>query len=77
VAVTTRALDLNAEPRRDVPQWSETRWNGCWNPDAGVGLYMHMGRFRKDLDMWWAQTVAYLPEGRLAVDRSWGRAPDQ
>jgi hypothetical protein len=69
-------VDLNVEPRRDVPQWSETRWNGCWNPDEGVGLYIHMGRFRQDLDMWWAQTVAYLPEGRLAVDRSWGRTPE-
>lgn len=69
-------MDTNVEPNHDVPKWSETRWSGCWNPEQGVGLYLHMGRFRKDLDMWWAQTVAYLPEGRLAVDRSWGRQPD-
>src|ERR1035441_6148416 len=70
------AMDLNVEPNHETEAWSETRWNGCWNPEQGVGLYTHMGRFRKDLEIWWAQTVAYLPDGRLAVDRSWGRTPD-
>jgi hypothetical protein len=70
-------VDLNVEPNYEIEAWSETRWNGCWNPDQGVGLYTHMGRFRKELDLWWAQTVAYLPGGRLAVDRSWGRTPDR
>ena len=64
-------LDLNLEPNRTIPRWSETRWNGCWCPEDGVGLYLHMGRFRHDLDIWWAQTVAYLPGGELVVDRSW------
>ena len=64
-------LDLNLEPNRTIPRWSETRWNGCWSPEDGVGLYLHMGRFRHDLDIWWAQTVAYLPGGELVVDRSW------
>lgn len=53
--------------------WSETRWNCCWSPDAGVGLYIHAGRFREDVDLWWVQSVAYLPDGRLAVDRAWCR----
>jgi hypothetical protein len=69
-------MDTNVAPNHQVPKWSETRWSGCWNPDEGVGLYLHMGRFRKDLDMWWAQTVAYLPDRRLVVDRSFGRQPD-
>src|ERR1700738_1809631 len=66
------SLDATLRPNHDVPKWGETRWNGCWNPDEGVGLYLHMGRFRHGLDLWWAQTVAYLPDGMLAVDRSWG-----
>jgi hypothetical protein len=70
-------VDLNVLPNRDTPMWSETRWNGCWNPDERVGLYTHMGRFRKDLDLWWAQTVAYLPHGELVVDRSWGRSTER
>jgi hypothetical protein len=69
-------MDYNVTVKRDVPMWSETRWNGCWNAEAGVGIYLHMGRFRKDLDIWWAQTVAYLPDGQLAVDRTWGRCTD-
>ena len=64
--------DLNVTPKHDVPLWSETRWNGCWNPEQGVGLYIHAGRFRGNLDLWWAQTVVYLPDGRLAVDRPLG-----
>jgi hypothetical protein len=69
-------MDYNVSPKYDVPMWSETRWNGCWNAEAGVGLYLHMGRFRKDLDIWWVQTVAYLPGGELVVDRTWARCTD-
>ena len=61
-------MDRNVAARRDVPMWSETRWNGGWNADQGVGLYLHMGRFRKDLDLWWIQTVAYLPGDELEKD---------
>jgi hypothetical protein len=67
--------DLNVAPKHDVPLWSETRWNGCWNPEQGVGLYIHAGRVRGDLDVWWAQVVAYLPDRRLVVDRAFG--PDR
>lgn len=69
-------MDTNHTPNLEVPKWSETRWNGCWSPEQGVGLYLHMGRFRKDLDLWWVQSVAYLPGGELVVDLSFGRAPD-
>jgi len=68
-------MDLNMAPQYGVPSWNETRWNGCWNPDEGVGVYLHLGRFRHDLDMWWAQVVAYLPDQRLCVQRLWGRNP--
>jgi hypothetical protein len=68
-------MDVNVEPQHDVPRWNETRWNGCWNPDEGVGLYIHAGRFRPDLDMWWVHLCAYLPDGQLCVDRFWGRNP--
>jgi hypothetical protein len=66
--------DANVEPKYDVPLWNETRWNGCWNPDEGVGVYLHAGRYRADLDMWWAQVAAYLPGGQLCVERLWGRS---
>ncbi|MEA2166856.1 MAG: hypothetical protein QOF76_156 [Solirubrobacteraceae bacterium] len=67
------SIDTTATPNPDVANWSETRWNGCWNAEAGVGLYLHAGRYREDLDMWWAQVIAYLPGDELCVDRIWGR----
>ncbi|MCW2620596.1 MAG: hypothetical protein JWL64_198 [Frankiales bacterium] len=69
-------LDRNRAPRHAVPMWSETRWNGCYNPEQGVGLFLHAGRLRGHLDWWWAQTAIYLPGGRMAVERSWVRSPD-
>src|SRR4051794_19690275 len=66
-------MDFNVQPKYDVPLWNETRWNGCWNADEGVGLYLHMGRFRHDLDMWWGQIGVYLPDQGLVVQRIWGR----
>jgi len=68
-----RGVDVNATVDRVSPSWGETRWHCCWSPDAGVGMYIHTGRFRKDIDMWWAHIAAYLPDGQLAVDRLWCR----
>lgn len=70
---TTSALDANVSIDRTTPQWSETRWNGCWSEQSGAGLFIHAGRFRKDLDLWWIHFAAYLPDGRLVVDRVWCR----
>lgn len=71
-------IDVNiAEPVRDIPAWNETRWNGIWSPEQGVGLYLHAGRLRADLDMWWAQVLAYLPGRELVVDRFYGRNPNE
>jgi hypothetical protein len=70
-------MDLNRTPHHDVAMWSETRWNGCFNPAQGVGLFLHAGRLRNNLDWWWAQTAIYLPGGRMAVDRSWVRNPHE
>lgn len=66
-------LDVNSDINSSVPLWSETRWNGCWSPETGAGLYIHAGRFRKDLRFWWVHYAAYLPGGRLVVDRFWTR----
>ncbi|MFA5711460.1 hypothetical protein [Mycolicibacterium sp.] len=66
-------MDINVEPQYDVPLWNETRFHTCWNPEAGVGIYLHLGRFRADLDLWWAQVGVYLPDRQLCVDRLWGR----
>lgn len=66
-------MDINLKPNHDAPMWNETRWAGCYNPKQGVGLYLHAGRLRGNLDWWWAQTIIYLPGDRVAVERSWVR----
>jgi hypothetical protein len=70
---------LHAIPA-DVPGWSETMFFHVWSPGAdggeGVGAFIHCGRWPEDPQLWWAQVIALLPDGRLLVDRSWGRAPD-
>jgi hypothetical protein len=68
--------DLLHEVRSDVPDWSETMYFHVWNPEAGVGVFIHIGRWPGDLDLWWGQVIALLPDGELLVDRSWGRAQD-
>ncbi len=69
-------LDLLHPVQHDTPHWSETHFFHVWSPDEGVGLFLHTGRWPGDLDLWWAQTIALLPDGELLVDRSWGRSPD-
>ena len=76
------AVDLNhydslATPQPDVSEWSETHFWSVWNPDAGVGLFIHVGVDPADLSLWWAQVFAYLPDGMVVADRSWGRSEDK
>jgi hypothetical protein len=72
------ALDAFPDPAAGHPAWwSETAFFAAWSPDTEVGVWAHMGRSQGDLGLWWAQAATYLPGGRLAVDLSWGRAPDQ
>lgn len=70
------AADLLHAPPPDAPTWSETMYFHVWNPDEGVGIFVHAGRWPGDRELWWAQTIALLPDGELLVDRSWGRAAD-
>jgi hypothetical protein len=66
----------NATPHPEIANWSETRFFGCWNPEDRVGLFVHVGRMRGHLGLWWAKAAAFLPDGTVAVDRSWGRELD-
>lgn len=57
--------------------WSETHFWSVWAPDDGVGIYVHVGTTPEDADLWWAQVCAYLPNGMVLQDRSWGRSPER
>lgn len=67
--------DHFGDPRHDVPHWNETTFFEAWSPDTGVGVFLHLGRYPGDLDLWWCQAITYLPEGRLTSDVNWGRNP--
>jgi len=69
--------DFLAEPRHDIPLWSETMYFSVWSPENKVGLWLHVGLVPTDKTLWWAQTYAMLPEGVVLVDRSFGRVTDK
>lgn len=64
-------------PERGVPMWSETYYWSAWNPEAGVGVYVHMGVDLEDKELLWAQTFAYLPGQMVVADRSFGRSAER
>lgn len=71
------AFDLLHAVPEGIPGWSETMFFHVWSPADQVGVFIHVGRWPDDLDLWWAQVIALLPNGELLVDRSWGRAQDE
>ena len=71
--ISSSSIDRNAVADRETPLWGETRWLCGWSPDNGVGIYIHAGRYRHDIDFWWVHLAVYLPDGKLAVDRFWCR----
>jgi hypothetical protein len=64
-------------PDYDDYLWSETHFWSCWNADERVGFFIHTGVTPEDHDLWWAQVMLYLPDGRALADISWGRSPDR
>ncbi|ORW23270.1 hypothetical protein AWC19_11980 [Mycobacterium palustre] len=67
--------DHFGDPRHDVVRWNETTFFEAWSPETGVGVFLHMGRYPKDLDLWWCQAITYLPDGKVTSDVHWGRNP--
>lgn len=67
-------MDANHTTFPEIAGWGETRWIGTWSPESESGLWLHAGRCRQDLELWWVQTNVYLPGNRLIVGRSWCRA---
>ncbi|MFY1621074.1 hypothetical protein [Micromonospora sp. WMMD736] len=71
--MTTAVLDANLPIDSNVPMWSQTRWNGCWNAEANVGIFVHAGCYRPDPRLWWVHQIVFLPEGKLVVQNYWTR----
>jgi len=66
-------LDLPQDPPAGATNWSETWLFAVWSPRERVGLFLHAGTSAEDPWLWWAQTIAYLPDRVVIADRSWGR----
>jgi hypothetical protein len=61
-----------------LPHWSENFCLSTFDPKAGVGLWLHLGRWRKDLTMWRETVVVAWPDGTVTGYRAFGntRAAD-
>jgi hypothetical protein len=58
----------------ETPNWSENFLLAGQDPKAGVGFWMHCGRWRKDLAMFRETVVVRLPDGTVAASRAIGDA---
>lgn len=50
-------MDQVIGARHDIPLYSETCFMTSWNPDNGVGLFLHAGRCRQDIELWSAHAL--------------------
>ncbi|GGC19108.1 hypothetical protein GCM10011371_03420 [Novosphingobium marinum] len=58
----------------DTPNWSENFLLAGQDPKAGVGFWLHCGRWRKDLEMFRETVLVRLPDGTVAASRAIGNA---
>jgi hypothetical protein len=70
------ALDYLQPSRPEVDLWNESYYFHVWNPVERVGMLLHLGRVREDLELFYCQTVIMLPDGGVLADRTFGRPLD-
>lgn len=61
-------------PYPDLPHWSENFCLSAYDPVCGVGLWLHLGRWRHDLDQWRETVVINWPDGTVSAQRNFGNA---
>jgi hypothetical protein len=61
-------------PYPTLPHWSENFCLSTYDPKAGIGLWLHLGRWRKDLDIWRETVVVTWPDGTVSAYRAYGNA---
>jgi hypothetical protein len=64
--------DEYPHPVQDVPLWSENYLTQFYDPDAQVGVYMHLSRSPINPNLWLENFVVYLPGNRFLVSRGYG-----
>lgn len=58
----------------DIANWSENFLLAGQDPKAGVGFWLHIGRWRHDLTMWRETVIVRLPDGTTIGARAIGNA---
>lgn len=66
--------DAPIETIPDIPNWSENYAISGYDPESGIHLHFHIGRWRKDLSLWREVLVMSLPDGSAVGHRGIGRA---
>lgn len=61
-------------PFPDIAHWSENFCLAAYDPACGVGLWLHLGRWRKDLNLWRETVVINWPDGTVSAQRGFGNA---
>jgi len=59
----------------DVPLWSENYCFDGYDPDAGVGFWLHVGRCSQDPRLWREQVYVTLRDDTHLVRKTYGRVP--
>jgi hypothetical protein len=61
-------------PLPQVEHWSENFCLASFDPRLGIGLWLHIGRWRKDLELWRETVVVTWPDGSVTGYRAFGNA---
>jgi hypothetical protein len=61
-------------PFPNLPHWTENFCLSAFDPKCGVGLWLHLGRWRKDLQIWRETVVVTWPDGTVSGYRAYGNA---
>ena len=61
-----------ASPVTTVENWSENFCLSSFDPASGIGLWLHLGRWRHRLDWWREMFVLMLPDGTVCAHRAIG-----
>lgn len=67
----TQADELTV-PIQEIDFWSENYCFDAYDAENELGLWLHMGRWSKQPDLWREQTKIYLPDGTLLLWKAIG-----
>jgi hypothetical protein len=70
-----RGLEAPHDPPPGSPLWSENYAWVAYDPAAGAGVLLHLGRMPHHPELWRSTAVAYLPGERLVVTKAVAPSP--